>query len=182
MMGLATDQTLTEDRIMTALRQFVLRYVDCPVIRAQGNRAAMPDSDFIAMTPLTQLPLSTNVRRYRDDDERSDATVTRATEWVAQIDCYGKASGNRAALLAMLLRDAEACDFFKTVDTNLQPLFASDARQTPLINGEQQYEQRWTFEAHFQINPAATLPQDFARALSVGLINVDVSYPPGAQA
>jgi hypothetical protein len=60
----------------------------------------------------------------------------------------------------------------------MQPLYASDARQLQFVTGEAQYMERWGFDAVLQMNPIVSVPQDFADSLTVGLIDVDVVYPP----
>jgi len=47
-----------------------------------------------------------------------------------------------------------------------------------LINGEQQFEQRWRVEASMQYNPVVTMAQGSATALNVGLVSTDAAYPP----
>jgi hypothetical protein len=48
----------------------------------------------------------------------------------------------------------------------------------PFIDGEEQYEQRYTISAHLQYNPQVTAPQQFANVASVTLIDVDQRYAP----
>ena len=47
----------------------------------------------------------------------------------------------------------------------------------PLTDSEQQYEQRWMATAVLQFNPVVTVPQDFANALTINLVDVDERYP-----
>ena len=53
-----------------------------------------------------------------------------------------------------------------------QPLYCDDGHQMPLINGEFQYEARWTIHARLQINPAISTPQEFADSLTPTLVEV----------
>jgi hypothetical protein len=48
----------------------------------------------------------------------------------------------------------------------------------PYKTGEEQYNRRWTVLASLQYNPVTTLPQQFADAADVEVINVDERYPP----
>lgn len=164
--------SLTEAALMRALGDFIKPLVDCPVVRGQNNRVPLPAGDCIIMTPTGAVPLSTNVDAFSD----STKTVTRPTQFNVQIDCYGAAASDRAQTIGTLLRDDYACQKF--ADSGVQPLFAGDAHQMPLVTGEQQYVERWTFEACFQYNPVLTVPQDSANALDVDLIDVDAAYPP----
>ena len=46
------------------------------------------------------------------------------------------------------------------------------------MNAEQQFENRWTIDVVMQANQVVTVPQQFASALNVELIEVDATYPP----
>lgn len=93
-----------------------------------------------------------------------------------QIDVYGPNSGDNSHVLTTLLRDEFAVDQF--AGTFVTPLHADDPRQMPLLDAEQQYEARWTVEAHFQVNQTVTVPQQFADTVSVTLVEVDTTFPP----
>ena len=41
---------------------------------------------------------------------------------------------------------------------------------TPLVTGEEQYDERWILTASLQYNPIVTIPQQSADALSVSQI------------
>lgn len=166
--------SILETNVFNALRTFILAYVSCEVVRAQGNRVPMPAGDFIALTPIAAVPLSTNVHTYTATQE----TVRRPTQFTIQIDCYGKASADRAQTLATLLRDDVAIQSFAASGYDIAPLYAEDAHQMPLIDGEQQYEERWTFNAVLQANPTVTLTTETANTLTVTTVDVDRAYPP----
>lgn len=70
--------------------------------------------------------------------------------------------------IATLFRDIYGCDFFAAQLAGVQPLYATEAHQGPLVDGSKQYEDRWTFELVFQMNPELTLAQDFADGLEIG--------------
>jgi hypothetical protein len=61
---------------------------------------------------------------------------------------------------------------------NIQPLYADNPTQMPLIDGEAQYEQRWKLTASLQYNPIVTVSQDFADTLTLTLDEVDATFPP----
>jgi hypothetical protein len=50
--------------------------------------------------------------------------------------------------------------------------------QAALVNGEEQYEERWIVGANLQYNPVVSTPQQFADTLEATLINVDEAFPP----
>ena len=165
---------ITEANLFSVLGAFISSVVDCPVIRTQVNRTAMPAGDFVAMTPRASDSLSTNI----DANAAYAKSVKAPTRWAAQIDCYGAQAGDRAKAIAALLRDDYACQQFAASGYDIQPLYASDAQQFPLITGELQYLERWTFEVSLQYNGILTFPEDTANALVVDLINVDARYKP----
>jgi hypothetical protein len=169
-----TLPSILETNIFSALRAFITSLVACPVIRTPVNRAAMPTGDFIALTPMGRTPLSTNTDAYTASSE----TILSPVQYTVQVDCYGAAAGDRANTLSSLFRDDYACQSFISSGFDVQPLFATDARQMPLVSGEDQYIERWTFECVMQANPVVTIAAQTADALVVNLINVDATYPP----
>lgn len=168
--------SITESNVLAALRTFILSLVTCEVIKGLGNRVAMPPNDFIAMTPVMAPPLATNVSTYSDVPGAGTQSIKRSTQYMVQIDCYGATANDRATLISTLLRSEYACNSFAASGFDIQPLYAEDPKQMPIVDGEAQFEERWTFNAVIQFNPAVSVPQDFAAALSVGLINVPRTY------
>ena len=105
------------------------------------------------------------------------AAYGQPTEFTAQIDVHGPGCGDIAETVATLFRSPYACDFMAGSGYAIQPLYASDPAQLPFINGEQQYEERYTIDLRMQadiINPVA---QQYLDQLSTDLINVDAAYP-----
>ena len=166
--------SILQSDVFTALRAVIITIVSCPVIRTQVNRVPPPVGAYVAMTQTGGAPLSTNT----DTWTATEKTVLRPEQFTIQIDCYGAGSGDDARAIAALMRDAYACDLMAASNPNIQPMYAGDARQMPLVDGESQYEERWTFDVVLQINPTITMPQQSANALQVGLLNVDRTYPP----
>ncbi len=165
--------SITEADAFTALRAFILTIVGCPVIRAQVNRVPMPLGDFIALTAVSAIPLETNT----DTWTATTKSIERRTQFTIQVDCYGALSAERCQTIATLLRDSYAVNQFALSGYDMAPLYAGDAHQMPLMDGEDQFEQRWTFDAVLQINPTITIATETADALTVGLIDVDAVYP-----
>ena len=166
--------SIIEENVFTALRAFILSAVDCEVVRSQVNRVAMPKGDFIALTPVASAALSTNT----DSTSTAAKTILRPVQVNVQVDCYGLRAADRAQTIATLFRDDYACQSFKTSGFDIQPLYAEDAHQMPLISGEEQYVERWTFELAMQANPVLTVTQQSAITLDIGLQNVDRTFPP----
>lgn len=171
--------SVTESMLYTALRTFLLGLVTCPVMQSQQNRAAMPTGDFILMTGLNAVGLSTDKVTFIPGQENpGNETHTRSTQWNVQLDCYGPDAADMAALVATTFKTDYAAQALAAAAIEIQPLYANDPRQMTIINAEQQYEPRWIVELALQYNPVVTLPQDFAMALTVIPAEVDATFPP----
>ena len=55
--------------------------------------------------------------------------------------------------------------------------YADDPKQVPFLNAENQIENRWIVEAHIQVNPSITIPQQFAGTAVVGIVSVQERFP-----
>lgn len=177
--------SITEEQLFIALQDFIVSLVDpsLPVVRGVVNRVASPATDYVQMSPLFSQALATSVQTYQQPV--APATVGTQTnqqskQWTAQIDCYGESANDTAALLSAMARTPYAAERFAAGGLGIQPLYASDPRQLAFVTGESEYQERWTFEISLQYNPQVVVPQEFADTVTVGLINVDVQYPPGA--
>ena len=108
--------------------------------------------------------------------------ATQNTQIVYQIDVHGPNSSDNAQVISTLFRDPWGVDWFNAYavanGVNVCPLFADDPRQVPFINAENQYETRWIVEAHLQSNQTVSVPQQYADAVTVTPISVNVSFPP----
>lgn len=108
-------------------------------------------------------------------------SAVMATQITVQLDVHGPVSADNAQIIATLFRDGYGCEAMAASGFEIAPLYAGEPHQTPFINAEQQFEDRWVIDAVLQANPVVTTPQQFAGAAVVGLISVDAVYPPGAQ-
>lgn len=104
--------------------------------------------------------------------------ATQYTEMVIQCDVHGPASGDNAQRISTLMRDMYGVQAFQNVMDGIVPLYTDDPRQLPFTNAEQQWEDRWTIDVHLQVNIELVLSQQFAAALTVGVISVEATYPP----
>lgn len=102
-------------------------------------------------------------------------TVEQSTECVYQLDVHGPNSFSNAQVISTLFRDGYAVD--QMADTGVTPLYADDPRQLPFITAASQYEDRWVIEAHLQIRPTVSVPQQFADIATIEAVDVDVAYP-----
>ncbi len=105
-------------------------------------------------------------------------TLLQPTQVSVQLDVHGPLSADNAQTITTLLRDDYAVQAFIASGFDIAPLYAGDPKQIPFLNGEQQTEYRWVVDAILQCNAKVTVPQQFADALTLGLIDVDVVYPP----
>lgn len=174
--------SVSQDDLTTPLRSFLIEAsgVDADnVILGQQNRASMPNGDFIVMTPLSQIGLSTNKVLYDDNGVYGEGKQLngRSTQWSCQIDCYGENAAQVAAILGGVIRSSHACEWFRGNGNILAPMYCSEPKQTFMVNGEQQYEDRWTLDFVAQYNPTVTTPRDFMDNVKVGVIPADIFYP-----
>ncbi len=99
-----------------------------------------------------------------------------------QIDFHGPGADTRPAddaqTISALFRDEWLATQLQAANQAVAPLHADEPRQIPFMNGEDQYEDRWVLEVALQVNAVVTIPQEFADAAVVGLIDVDAVYPP----
>lgn len=102
--------------------------------------------------------------------------LVQPTQFTLQLDVHGDAGANNATTVIAALRSASACDWFGSNYAGVSPLYADEARQLPFINDQMQYEDRWTIEAALQYDPTLALPRQFADAVVVNPIPVDLFY------
>lgn len=101
--------------------------------------------------------------------------LDQATEVVTQIEVHGPNSGDNAQVVQQLFRS----DFATTAmaGTGITPLFCEAPRQVPFITAADQYENRWIIDAHFDMAPIISIPQEFAGAANVSVVSVTATYP-----
>lgn len=166
---------IIDQEVFGALRLFLLAVLPAgtEVVQGQDNRVAMPLGGFVTMNNAGQTRLATNVTTYAP--LAGTKSVLAAIQYNIQLDFYGPASQSWSAMAQALFRDAFAVDL---MPANIQPLYADNPMQMPLIDGEAQYEQRWKLTASLQYNPIVTVSQDFASSLTLVLDEVDATFPP----
>lgn len=166
--------TPTQDVLFIAFRAFILSLLPgVSVIQGLGNGSPMPAGEFICITPGAQRRLSTN--HTIDDSPGLARAVLQPTEYTIQVDCYGPNASDYATTLSAMWRDPYGCD---AMAPDAAPFYSTDPTQAPLINGEENYEQRWTFSALLQFNPVVSVPQQYADSLVLDLVSVDAEFPP----
>lgn len=166
--------SINDDAISTALRSWLLSLITTEVDSGLTNRVAQPPGPAVIFTPLSTKRLATNEERF--DDATQTTSSQEQTEKIYQVDCYGALSGDWATIINLKWRSPSAVLFLKPL--GVIPLFSEDPNQVPFINGEDQYEERWTLKLHLQYNPVVSTPQDSITSASVTLIDTDRVYTP----
>lgn len=175
--------SITDEQVFQALWDWLtlLFPTSVEVIKGDDNRvpppALLPGQGFIMMQRISSVRLSTNETSYTDDiiipiEEESEM---QTIDYSIQLDTYGTESANQARIISTLFRSDQACRFFEPY--NIQPLYMDDPKHMPVVNGENQYEQRWMTTIHLQINPIVSVPTEFMDAASIVLVDVDATYP-----
>jgi len=181
--------SITESNLLTLLRTYLLALINgARAIKGQQNRVAMPNGAFVLMTSMGTKELATPEVQYTPGASNPGLqSIKRRMEWKVQLDVYGgKASDgvtvlsafDQAQILYTLVRTQYTFEVFAATGVEMQPLYADEPRNMTIVDGEAQYEDRWTFDLHVQFNPVVTMSQDFAAALALELVEVDSKFPP----
>lgn len=167
---------VTEEDVYEKLTAFVKTVLgDVDVTRGFDNGVSQPRGGYVQLSEVMSVPLATNETSYIDPGVgEGTRSIKSQTKLMIQVDCYGDAAANWSTALTRLLRDPFGV---KELAPTCEPLYATDARMMPMVNGSQQYERRYMFEAILQYNPVITVTQDFADSLDLTLVNIDKVYP-----
>jgi len=143
----------THSQMFKTLREFLLTIVPngCEVIKFQNNRVVEPAGSFVMMSPLRMTRLSTNL----DTDLGVTTDITQSMQVDVQLDFHAPDTDTPADLATVtstLLRSWVSVKSFAASGYDITPLYASDPRQMPFVNAEQQYETRWVVDASLQVN------------------------------
>lgn len=143
------------------------------VVQAQDNRVPMPKSGFVSMNNTGMDRLSFNIDKYQSLTQGK--TILTPTKYSMQLDFYGQYSQIWAMQTVSLFRDEYSTELFPK---NIQPLYADDPVQIPLIDGESQYEQRWKLTATLQYNPTISVTQQSMLEAKAILAPIDQTFKP----
>lgn len=169
--------SVTESQILAALRMFLLSILpgEVEIIRGQANYVPEPTApDYVVMTHVYRKRLSTNVVTWGDANPVA-LDHAHATMSDIQLDVHGPNSTDNAQIITTLWRDDYAC---QEIDSAVfQPLYASDGRQMPFINGEQQYEDRWVVTVTLEATPIISTSAQFAATLSANISAIGSANP-----
>lgn len=98
------------------------------------------------------------------------------TEWTVQLDVHGPNSLQNVNVIDTVFRSERGNDFFEHTGFWIAPLHIDTAGQMPFENAESEVELRWVMEAHLEIIPIVTIPQQFAQEVHVDPIEAAVIY------
>ncbi len=170
---------LTQAQIIGVVGDFLSSVVltSIPIVLGQVNLVPPPNApDYVVMWPLFRTRMAYNATWWAFDATTMESlTPTRVT---FQFDVHGPNGAENAQLIATLWNDEYAQGFFDGEGFDIRPTFIADARQIPFLNAASQLEMRWTLDGELQGNFTISTPVQFADTLDVGLIDVDVVYPP----
>lgn len=177
---------INESDLRTALRGFLLSLVgdEYEVVRGQDNRVPMPGGKFITMTGHHNDELNKPYSNWQDSGKPTGGKelTNQAKKWICQLDIYGEEASSVASTIFTMARSRWAVRQFAALTQDkgfsITPLYADTPRQTTMINGEKQYEERWTLDLHLQFNAVISTPMEFAEELYVKPASVDASFPP----
>lgn len=179
---MAYSISITERTILSLVRLWLLGILEGPPTVVQGldNRVPVPKGPFICLTTVGKTRLATNERvyhRYQVETDTDQLNTLMRTEQEIQVDIYGTDSADRAEIIAILWRDFQACEFFPALNAEVQALYCSEPQLMPITNSEAQWESRWMITLHLQYNPTVSVPQEYADAANVTLVNVEATFP-----
>lgn len=165
---------IDDQDVFKAMRVFLQSFIPSTVqvVQAQDNRVPMPKGGFVTMNNTGMDRLSFNIDSYAVNQ---DKTILTPTRYSMQLDFYGPTSQEWAMQTVALFRDDYATEIFPS---NIQPLYADDPVQIPLIDGEAQYEQRWKLVASLQYNPILSTTKQSMLGVDIGLAPIDQTFNP----
>lgn len=172
--------SITESQIFTALRAWIIASIGDQVVQGFTNRVSSPKGAFVEMSGLVKTNLSTNMRQFTSPVNPATVGVQqnqKSIDYTIQLDVYGAGSSDIATILDVAYAAETTWAFFNNLVPGLAPLYMEDPKQSPIVTGEQQYDQRWTLVAHVQFLPSITDAQESATVVEAGVINVEATYP-----
>lgn len=171
--------TPTLDDVYAAMVAFIMGIIPLDaehVLKGNQNRVAMPTGPFAIMNIVSQKRIHTNVDTWDTTIPDPSGIVREQAIWLEmQIDLYGPASGDWAAIFTTMFRDDYAC---LALAPNCQPLHADDPTRAPLVTAESQYLDRWIVRANLEYNPTVSTTDEFADTIAIDVIDAITHYGP----
>lgn len=173
--------SITNSQLQAALRTFLIGLLGSSwqAIEGQDNRVSMPVGNFVVMTSMAVGYLATPQESWSAGSANPGVDIAKtSSQWRCQLDFYGAGAQDAATAVSRIIRTTYACDQFTASGVDMQPLYAEEPKNLTMINAENQYEPRWSFDFIAQFNPVVSTPLDFADSLTVELAEVDAVFPP----
>jgi hypothetical protein len=141
------------------------------VLLAYDNNVAQQTGSYVNYFSLRTKNLATPVLINVGTNYQSN---TASDEDEYQIDCYGPTAKDFAMTLYLLARSDSTSEWFvNNVGITIDVIDADEPTHLPIVNEENQYEERWTMRIRFSVPTVITTPQDFmTTAIIEPLVNV----------
>lgn len=174
--------SITESNICKALGDFLTSILPGVTIRqGQQNRLTLPapGTNWLVFTPLLRTRLALNIDDYSTTSTVTTKSLEAYMQVTVQTDCYGPAASDNAQTICTMFRDEFASAFFEQCGFDIAPLYTADPRNLTFINDQSQYEERWNVDCVLAANIVSTAGVQSTETLGpVGIVSVDVKYPP----
>jgi hypothetical protein len=158
--------SIAVDAVITALIGFLQPFVgSTQIVRGQVNLVSPPPGAFVKVTEINRVLLETPW--VAGSKANAQINITGPMRLEVQVDFYGLTAGDQAAAVQAVYRTSYSVSQFPA---GIAPLYCTDAHQSPLTTGEEQYEARWTLTASLQYDPVVYIPLQFATALKVNIL------------
>lgn len=144
------------------------------VTSGQINRVSMPNSAFINMWASDDDQLRTTIDTWDTTTQTQISEI--GTKIKMRVDFYGPLSHDWMKAVVTFWRDVYGVTLLAPT---CAPLYYGKPVHATLIDGEEQYEDRWIVDLFLQYNPTFTAPQQSAvPPYKVTVVNVEQKYPP----
>lgn len=170
--------SVTQSEVFTALLSVLSTITSLPsgqILQGQQNLVPPPaPADYVIMWPLWRKSLDTNEDGgWIGVANPTAIEVTTSVEFGIQVDVFGPNSGDNAHVIQSLFRDEYVNDLLIATGYNVASLYPDDPRQMPFVDGENQYEQRWSIDLHLMIAPVLSPAMQFANTAKTTIVEID---------
>lgn len=160
---MAATLTPTEDQVFDGMWQavkalFAPEVADL-VFKGFQNMTASGLGSYIAISPGVMQRQNQVMHGY--DPVNQLVLIERHSTYSYQVDCFGPAGPDYANTVSIAWRSLYMADYTITNALPFQVLYADEPVQLNIVNGENQYEQRFMTKLYIQVNQIVALPQDF---------------------
>lgn len=165
---------MTIDNVIDVLADFAEQFIGkCE--QAQANRVPMDKGQFCILTPLRFKRHSTSREIKKDTGSPTTSAIgfTEVRQAEIQVDIYGSNAGDRAIALETLFRTGYAYDAIKAIDSRVAPLYSTEAIQAPMINAENQWQERYMLTVSLQVHITIDVKQDYFDAVNFSIEQAD---------